>query len=116
MKSKVYKLDGKMFRYNFDRNTVEYVAKAGNEELKDEAEWMQKYGEPLFGIDHDGYMVIDSIGLSREKNFYITNIVKCRPPRNRDPLNTEQDACIGYLWDQMALAADFVKYELPYLV
>ena len=66
MKSKVYKLDGKMFRYNFDRNTVEYVAKAGNEELKDEAEWMQKYGEPLFGIDHDGYMVIDSIGLSRE--------------------------------------------------
>lgn len=30
MKSKVYKLDGKMFRYNFDRNTVEYVAKAGN--------------------------------------------------------------------------------------
>ncbi len=43
------------------------------------------------------------VGLSREKNFYITNIVKCRPPKNRDPLNTEQDACIGYLWEQMEL-------------
>ena len=47
--------------------------------------------------------MLSLVGLSREKNFYITNIVKCRPPRNRDPLNTEQDACIGYLWDQMAL-------------
>ena len=28
-------------------------------------------------------------------NCYIANIVKCRPPRNRDPLETEQDACIG---------------------
>ena len=42
------------------------------------------------------------IGLDRTL-VYIANIVKCRPPRNRDPLNTEQDACIGYLWDQMAL-------------
>ena len=47
--------------------------------------------------------MLSLIGLSREQNFYITNIVKCRPPKNRDPLNTEQDACIGYLWDQMAL-------------
>ena len=29
--------------------------------------------------------------------------VKCRPPHNRDPLNTEQDACIGYLRNQVAL-------------
>ena len=42
------------------------------------------------------------IGLDRTK-VYIANIVKCRPPENRDPLNVEQDACIGYLWDQMAL-------------
>lgn len=61
-------------------------------------------GEPFVGR---GGQLLDEmlslIGLSREKNFYITNIVKCRPPRNRDQLNTEQDACIGYLWDQMAL-------------
>ena len=42
------------------------------------------------------------IGLDRTK-VYITNIVKCRPPGNRDPLNVEQDACIGYLHRQIAL-------------
>ena len=42
------------------------------------------------------------IGLDRTK-VYIANIVKCRPPGNRDPLNVEQDACIGYLYQQMEL-------------
>ena len=61
-------------------------------------------GEPFVG---KGGQLLDEmlslIGLSREENFYITNIVKCRPPKNRDPLNTEQDACIGYLWEQLGL-------------
>ena len=43
------------------------------------------------------------IDLSRESNVYIANIIKCRPPQNRDPLNTEQEACIGYLRQQVAL-------------
>jgi DNA polymerase len=43
------------------------------------------------------------IDLSREHNCYIANIVKCRPPRNRDPLETEQDACIDFLREQIAL-------------
>ena len=43
------------------------------------------------------------IDLSRDSNCYIANIVKCRPPRNRDPLETEQDACIDYLRNQVAL-------------
>lgn len=38
-------------------------------------------------------------------NCYITNIVKCRPPHNRDPLKTEQEACIGYLRRQIELIA-----------
>ena len=42
------------------------------------------------------------IGLDRTK-VYIANIVKCRPPENRDPLNVEQEACIGYLRRQAAL-------------
>ncbi len=42
------------------------------------------------------------IGLDRSK-VYIANIVKCRPPGNRDPLNVEQDACIGYLRRQIQL-------------
>lgn len=42
------------------------------------------------------------IDLKREKVF-IGNMVKCRPPQNRDPLNVEQDACIGWLRRQTAL-------------
>ena len=42
------------------------------------------------------------IDLKRDKVF-IGNMVKCRPPQNRDPLNIEQDACIGYLRNQVAL-------------
>ena len=42
------------------------------------------------------------IDLKREKVF-IGNMVKCRPPQNRDPLNIEQEACIGHLRNQVAL-------------
>ena len=47
--------------------------------------------------------MLSIIDLSRNDNVYIANIVKCRPPRNRDPLETEQEACIGYLRSQVAL-------------
>ena len=46
--------------------------------------------------------MLEIIGLDRTK-VYIANIVKCRPPQNRDPLNVEQDACIGFLRRQTAL-------------
>ena len=36
-------------------------------------------------------------------NVYIANIVKCRPPQNRDPLNLEQDACKQWLEGQIKL-------------
>lgn len=60
-------------------------------------------GEPFVGpagklLD----VMLDVIDLNRS-TVYIANIVKCRPPRNRDPLNQEQDACIGYLRAQTAL-------------
>ncbi|MCD8160091.1 MAG: uracil-DNA glycosylase [Clostridiales bacterium] len=42
------------------------------------------------------------IDLDRSR-YYIANIVKCRPPRNRDPQNIEQDACIPYLRAQVKL-------------
>ncbi|MBR3973264.1 MAG: uracil-DNA glycosylase [Oscillospiraceae bacterium] len=60
-------------------------------------------GEPFVGpagkLLDDMLSIID---LNRQ-NCYIANIVKCRPPRNRDPLETEQDACIVYLRNQVAL-------------
>lgn len=46
--------------------------------------------------------MLEIIDLDRTK-YYIANIVKCRPPRNRDPLAGEQDACIDYLREQVKL-------------
>ena len=46
--------------------------------------------------------MLQMIGLKREA-VYIANIVKCRPPRNRDPQPEEQDACIPYLNEQIKL-------------
>lgn len=48
----------------------------------------------------DKYLV--AVGLERE-DVYIANILKCRPPRNRDPLPEEGDACIGFLREQVKL-------------
>ena len=61
-------------------------------------------GQPFVGpagkLLDDMLSIID---LSRNRNCYIANIVKCRPPRNRDPLETEQDACIDFLLEQIKL-------------
>lgn len=60
-------------------------------------------GEPFVGPAGrllDEMLAIIDLG---RHNCYITNIVKCRPPQNRDPLNTEKDACIGYLRRQVAM-------------
>ncbi len=45
-------------------------------------------------------MLIESIGLSRE-DVYITNVVKCRPPGNRDPSQMEIYTCLPYLRRQI---------------
>ncbi len=37
------------------------------------------------------------------KDVYIANILKCRPPKNRDPLPEEEEACIEYLREQVRL-------------
>ncbi|MDR1298874.1 MAG: uracil-DNA glycosylase [Oscillospiraceae bacterium] len=43
------------------------------------------------------------IGLGRDKNVYITNIIKCRPPGNRDPSPSEREMCLPWLRAQFAL-------------
>lgn len=43
---------------------------------------------------------LDTIHLSRERNIFIANIVKCRPPDNRDPLPEEREACLPWLREQ----------------
>lgn len=61
-------------------------------------------GEPFVG--RSGQLMdkmLEYIGLSREKNIFIGNMVKCRPPQNRDPERDEVEACIGYLRNQVAI-------------
>lgn len=60
-------------------------------------------GEPFVGAA--GKLLDDMLSIIDldRTNCYIANIVKCRPPRNRDPEEKEQDACIGYLRNQVAL-------------
>lgn len=61
-------------------------------------------GEPFVGR---GGQLLDkmlaAIDLDRHKNIYIANIVKCRPPKNRDPLPEEQEQCIKWLRKQFAV-------------
>jgi uracil-DNA glycosylase family 4 len=46
--------------------------------------------------------LLEEIGLSRDET-YVCNVVKCRPPGNRDPLPDEIEACKPYLMDQIRL-------------
>ena len=47
-------------------------------------------------------MAFEIVGIKRNE-VYIANIVKCRPPQNRDPEEDEVNACIGYLRNQVIL-------------
>ena len=46
---------------------------------------------------------LSAIDLFRDTNVFIANVVKCRPPANRDPSPLEIDACFPYLRDQIKL-------------
>lgn len=52
------------------------------------------------------------VDLDRKRNIYITNIVKCRPPENRDPAPEEVAACLDYLREQTRILAP-ENYCLP---
>lgn len=61
-------------------------------------------GEPFVGRSGqllDKYLA--HIDLDRNKNIFIANMVKCRPPENRDPSEKEMDCCIDWLREQTRL-------------
>ena len=61
-------------------------------------------GEPFVG--RAGKLLdkmLTAVDLDRNKNIYIANIVKCRPPQNRDPKPEEQEMCIDWLRNQEKL-------------
>ena len=66
--------------------------------------WEDKKGEPFVGkagqlLDK----IFECVGLSRQKDVYICNTIKCRPPENRDPLPSEKEACREYLDAQIRI-------------
>ena len=65
---------------NEDKTGTPFVGRAG--------QLLDKF---LFAVDID------------RENVYIANILKCRPPKNRDPLPVEEDACIEFLRRQVRL-------------
>ena len=82
----------------------------------DAAEWLfvgeapgaeeDAHGEPFVGqagrlLDN----MLGALGMARERNVYIANVLKCRPPNNRTPEPLEVDACRPYLERQVALIA-----------
>ncbi len=69
-------------------------------------------GEPFVG--RAGKLLttlIEGIGLTRDA-VYIANVVKCRPPGNRDPLPAEIESCRPYLEAQLALIQPLVVVSL----
>lgn len=66
--------------------------------------WEDQKGKPFVGkagqlLDK----IFASVGLSRERDVYICNTIKCRPPDNRNPLPEEKEACREYLDAQLKI-------------
>lgn len=56
--------------------------------------------------------ILMSEGINRDKDAYIANIIKCRPPENRKPKSDEVATCIPYLYQQI----DLIKPEMILLL
>ncbi len=46
--------------------------------------------------------ILKAVSFSRE-DVFITNVVKCRPPNNRNPMGEEMESCSGYLYSQLQI-------------
>lgn len=106
MKSKIYRLNGKQFRYNFENSTVQYIQKAAKETVRREEMRKQSHEEGnLCSKGDNEYIVLDSIGLSRE-NWENLEARKEYISAWCNDLDEEMDAMVD----------DFVRYEFSYLL
>lgn len=86
-----------VFGCGYEKSEVMFIGEAPGEQEDLRAEpFVGRSGKLL-----DSYL--NEVGLDRKKNIYITNITKCRPPKNRDPLQSEQEKCIFWLREQIRL-------------
>lgn len=94
--SRIYKRQGKSFRYDFDNSLIQLVSKATPQDIDDEKEWVEQYGESLLNIGSDGYMVINSAGLRPEHWL------------DRESRNEYLDGWIGEMEEEL-------RYEMMYM-
>ena len=67
--------------------------------------WEDVKGRPFVGAAGKLFDErLSDIGL-RRRDVYVTNVIKCRPPDNRDPLQLEINACAPYLTQQIKIVA-----------
>ena len=66
MKSKPFKLNDRIFRYDYDTAQVEYIYRADAEMITADKRWVKTYGHTLYGIDSKGFCVVGVVGLSKE--------------------------------------------------
>lgn len=94
-------------KLSYSRNNVVFGVGARNADImfigEGPGEQEDKLGEPFVGAA--GKLLDDMLSIIdlNRSNVYIANIVKCRPPHNRDPEPEEENACIGFLFNQIAL-------------
>lgn len=105
-------------RCNLSKNRIKAVCGEGNPKAK-----LMFIGEaPGFEEDRDGRpfvgeagklltSLIEKMGFQREE-VYITNTVKCHPPRNREPVEEEVSACFNYLKREIELISPRVIMTL----
>lgn len=101
-KSRPYRFQGKLFRYDFDNSVVEYISKASAEDIADEEEWIKEHGRPLLEIDEQGYIILDSVGL-RQENW------------KRKAVRDEYlfQYCVDLDEEAEAFRREFEMYEMP---
>lgn len=117
-RAEILRLDGQMLKQSVAQCTACALSQARTQTVLGmgdmNADWLfvgeapgaeeDAVGEPFVG--QSGKLLdnmLKSISLKRGINVYITNVVKCRPPGNRDPKADEVAACEPYLARQIAL-------------
>ena len=101
MKYEYQNVGKKTFQFDRKRAIVRYVYKATPDMVEEENEWMEKHGRPLYGIDEDGYMTLDSAGLSGihwdDKEFRMECL---------------SSWCLEIEEETNSLVEDYIRYEL----
>ena len=91
--------------FSLSTSSSSFSAPAGHTRTQ-RPQWLQRSLSRLRPVGRSGKLLdqyLTAVDLARDKNVFIANIVKCRPPQNRDPLPAESEACMPWLREQFRL-------------